>query len=241
MESAGDSSVTYSVPHIFSIVRYSWVKPNFAPVLGYIPWTDRRGYYWYTEWNQDYRTGPLRGAHVDAFLTRFDHYSTDPLQHGLDLSGSVTTRSDVNLNYGRTETEFDGELDRLHGFGVTFNQSNRYKRFGSFYEFGTRGGVNSRYLGIDGSYRAFRRFDFGGSQSVNEFDGTDRLTILTVGYEMSPVQSITGRLVVRDGTGNAYLAFRRAGEKGTELYVILGDPNAEKFRRRISVKFVWAF
>jgi hypothetical protein len=241
MDSAGDFSVSYSVPHVFSLIKYEWIKPNFDPALAYIPWTDRRGFYSYSEWNMEYRSGALRNAHADAYYSNFETYEGDEQQRGLELSASATTRNDVRFGLGHNQTSFFGALDRLTSINVNVNQSNRYKRLGSYYEFGTRGGEPSHYLGVDGSYRVFRRLDLGASQSVNDFKGTDNLTIITVGYELSPTRSVSGRFVTRNGDQNAYIAFRNGGDRGAELYVIIGDPNASKFQKRVSVKMVWAF
>jgi Domain of unknown function (DUF5916) len=241
MDSGGDAAISYSVPHIFSLLKYEWIKPNFDPALGYVPWTDRRGFYSYNEWNMEYRKGALRDAHADAYYSNFETYGGDEQQRGLELSTSVTTRNDVHFGLGHTQTSYYGALDRLNNINVNINQSNRYKRLGSYYEFGTRGGESSHYFGVDGSYRVFRRLDLGASQSVNSFQGTDNLTIITIGYELSPTRSVSGRFVTRNGDQNAYLAFRNGGDRGAELYVIVGDPNANKFQKRLSVKMVWAF
>ena len=41
--------------------------------------------------------------------------------------------------------------------------------------------------------------------------------------------------------GNVYFALRRSGYAGTDIYLILGDPNAEKFQHRLVGKIVRAF
>jgi hypothetical protein len=45
-------------------------------------------------------------------------------------------------------------------------------------------------------------------------------------------------VVEQSGEINAYLAFRRSGNLGTEYYLIIGDPNATTFRPSIILKVV---
>jgi len=44
-----------------------------------------------------------------------------------------------------------------------------------------------------------------------------------------------------DGFQNFFLSFKNAGGEGAETYLIIGDPNALTFAKRVSLKFVWAF
>lgn len=47
-------------------------------------------------------------------------------------------------------------------------------------------------------------------------------------------------LVAQTGGTNAYLSYRNSGYGGVETFVVFGDPNSPKFRKRLLVKRVWA-
>jgi hypothetical protein len=57
----------------------------------------------------------------------------------------------------------------------------------------------------------------------------------------TPEQGIGGRIVAQTGGTNGYLAYRRSGYGGVETFLILGDPNAPKFRQRVMTKVVWPY
>jgi hypothetical protein len=147
----------------------------------------------------------------------------------------------MGIGFGHDETYYYGQPDNVWSINTSINESNRYRNFSIYYEKGLRGGVESEYLSFGLNRRVAKGVDIGFSQSVNYFLGADRLTLATVGYEMTPTKSLNGRLVSRNGHTNAYLAFRQSGNKGTEYFVILGDPNAEETVSRVSLKVVWAF
>lgn len=242
-DSAGEIGFAYDVPHWFSVLQYEWIKPNFDPPLAFVPWRNRKGFDNYSEYWTEYRTGPLRSFNANLYTTNFYQYDGAEMQKGTDGYLGFTTRNDVRVGLGFTHTRFFEELDRLQSLELRFNSSNRFKRYGVYHERGTRGGRQSRYTDFGGSYRLLKRLDLSVSTSVSSVEGerTERLLVGTVGYELSPTRSISGRFVGRNGKSNAYMAYRNSGASGTELFVILGDPNADSFRSRLSVKLVWAF
>jgi hypothetical protein len=65
--------------------------------------------------------------------------------------------------------------------------------------------------------------------------------ILGANDDLRRNRAISGRIVYQTGQTNAYLAFRRSGNRGTEYYLILGDPNATHFRASLLLKVVTPF
>lgn len=238
---AGAVSLAYDVPRWFSIFRQQWVPEDFAPPLAFIPWTDRVGWYNYSEYSNEYRTGRLRSFSANVYSTDYRTYDGDLQQRGSEGYMEATLRNDTQLSVSHSHMEYADGTDSVTGVGVTFNQSNRFRRFGGYFETGERGSQPSHYFSLNGSRRLPGRIDVGFSYSALRLEGADSLAIVTLGWEMSRTRSLTGRFVQRNGKQNGYLAFRNGGLKGTELYVILGDPNAQTFQRRVSVKLVWAF
>ena len=54
-------------------------------------------------------------------------------------------------------------------------------------------------------------------------------------------RAVSGRVVYRSSRTNGYIAFRRSGNRGAEYFLILGDPNALKFRSSLLLKIVSPF
>ena len=49
-------------------------------------------------------------------------------------------------------------------------------------------------------------------------------------------RSVSGRIVKISSDVNGYLIFRQSGYRGLECFVILGDPNAFRFRESVLIK-----
>jgi hypothetical protein len=238
---AGSASASYSVPHWFTLLKYQWIPPDFSSPLAYVPWTDKRGAYCFNEYNMDYRSGPTKSLHWDVYGDYYEEYDGSQQEKGVEVSASTITRRDLQIRGGISRYVFFNEPENLQNVGLVFNKNNRYKTFGVSYNWGTRSGDPTEFFSAHGSYRLMRGLDIGASWNALSYLGHDRQTILTLGYEMGPYDSISGRFVAHNGHSNAYAAYRHGGGSGVEYYVIVGDPNAERWRSRVSVKLVWAF
>ncbi len=239
--SAGAFSVGYDVPRYLAILRYEWVQPDFQAPLAYIPWTDRRGAYLFLDHFMEWRHGPLRNLDVNSFVSSFFTDEGEEQQRGVETFASATTRGDVAITVGKTMTSYSNSLDNLWSVQTTLNASNRFRQYSASWETGTRGGTPSNFYNVGATYRLFKKLDVGLQQSILAYNGSDSQTIVSIGSELSPARSITGRMVAQNGDVNAYLAYRNGGLGGTELFFILGDPNAATTVARVSIKVVFAF
>ncbi|MEZ0324608.1 MAG: hypothetical protein ACAH95_01770, partial [Fimbriimonas sp.] len=75
-------------------------------------------------------------------------------------------------------------------------------------------------------------------QEVHHFSTLSQ-TILSGSYELNAFDSVVGRMIQNGGDTNAYVAYRRTGNRGNEYFLIVGDPNAPTFRPSIILKAVF--
>ena len=75
---------------------------------------------------------------------------------------------------------------------------------------------------------------------VQDFAGRTQQHIVTASYELSPTRSFGGRIVVENADTNWYLSYRSSGARGTEMYFLIGDPNAQRSADKAAIKFVFA-
>jgi len=58
---------------------------------------------------------------------------------------------------------------------------------------------------------------------------------------LTPEKTIGGRLVAGDEGTNLYVSYRQAVRRGADVFVVLGDPNADSTVSRISWKIKWVY
>jgi len=60
----------------------------------------------------------------------------------------------------------------------------------------------------------------------------------TVQYDITPERSISGRMMHTDGGTNGYCSYRQMLRRGMDVFVIVGDPSAETWTKRVALKTV---
>lgn len=242
---ASNINLQYFDNNHFTGLQYQAVAPNFRDANGLIFFNDFKGFALYHGWSKEWRKGAWRSFSVDFFPKYNWHYDGRPFQREIGMGVNFQTRSDWSFTIGGNHNRFDDELDRTVNFGVTAGATNRFRRFGFDLTTGTQGGSMYRQFSPSASVRVAGRTDLAYQAALIEQDGWRHQHILTLAKELSRTQAIGGRLVRQREPGkktdtNFYLSYRNAGERGTETYVLLGDPNAKTFRSQVAVKFIWA-
>lgn len=239
-DDAQSAVLAYSSENDFAEFRWTDVSENFRPPLALIPWTDRVGAYGFYLNQKEMRSGPLRRQEVNLFLEDYEHHDGSNFVETVELSGSVVTRSNYALGAGTLWQKFESDRERTHNIFFSGNVDNPYRGYSLYYNWGERAGQPTKYVSVSGQYRFPGNIDVSLSTSLLDFQGRTDQTVFGLGWEIDPSQSISARLVRRDGNTNWYMAYRKAGFSGLEWFVIIGDPNATKFKERVVVKLVWA-
>jgi hypothetical protein len=216
------------------------VQEDFDPALGYVPFRDRHGAYFYSEYSRELRKGPLRFFGADLGIDYFEKGNGSNLFKGASGGVRFTTRSDIFFNLRYNSELFENQLEETGMFSMIFNQSNRERQFGFLVSSGTRGGESTTFSNVFAQARVLKKLVLSLSRDELRYQGSVSQTVLSAGWEMDRFQSVTARGVNRDGKTGWYLAYRKSGNKGLEWYAILGDPNSSEFRKRLAFKVIWA-
>jgi hypothetical protein len=240
-ETAGNASFAYGGSKLFSVFQEQWVDSSFDPVLAYVPWQDRHGFYSYTNYGDTIPRGPFHDWNFYNYVPDFHQTDGTIQERGIQSGIQFNTRTDQQISINRNITDYATGTDDFWDISYGYNASNRFKQASIEYLFGNQNSMPSHYVDVKGSLRVLRSMDLGLEQSVLTFAPSARQTIGSIGWQIDSRRSITGRYVSTNGFQNFFLSYQSAGWTGTEMYVILGDPNAVTFSRRVSVKFVWAF
>jgi hypothetical protein len=62
--------------------------------------------------------------------------------------------------------------------------------------------------------------------------------ILSATYEMDAERSLGFRWIESKDISNIYLSFRKVATRGSDFYVIFGDPNASRTEMKLTLKIV---
>lgn len=241
-QAAGDSEqfiVTYADKLDYLGIGIGQVSPYFRDADGQIPFTGYYGVFPFATWGAQWRQGFWRGFNASLFPNVQWHTDGRPFQRGGNLDVNFTARQDWTVDLTTLYNAFDSTSDNTYALTLTNGVSNRFRQYGLQVLVGREANRPAMFFGPVFSFRVLRRLDLGYNGAVQSLDGVTQQHILTLNYQLTPTRAFGGRLVMQNGQTNLYCFFRQAGGRGLDYYVILGDPNAPTFAKRLTIKFVY--
>jgi len=233
-------SANYQDRRNISVFQYHTVSEDFLIADGFIPYTNYNGWFGYTDFFGPWRKGPWSSYDYGFYGIAWDHQNGDRYQRGFGTFGTLTSRSDWRFSVSQDYAVIDGTVDSTYMLSATMGATNRFRKVGLGVVVGMLASEPSTYLNPIASVRLFKHLDLSYNGALLNFQGTARQHVLTAGYEFSPTRSMGGRLVALDADTNWYLFYRSAGGRGTDFYLIYGDPNTRTFSRKFQIKLVFA-
>ena len=238
--SNGYISLGYSGGIVRSYLSAFFVDPDFVNKLGYQPFTGYRGVNVEARLLNEWRDGVVRSVYLYVESEASNTYASEVFRRSLYVSSSLLTHSDYSLSmswYGGQFEEFTDSVFRV-GFGV--RDSDRFNNLRFSYNWGEQAGEDIYRISGDLNLSAYG-FTAGLSSQIQWHFKRRYQQILTLTYDFSPALSLGSRLIWQVEGVNIYFALRRSGYAGTDFFIILGDPNAIAFKRRLVAKVLRAF
>lgn len=223
-----------------SVLQYHTISSEFNIADGFIPYIGYHGFFGFTDFTNQWRHGPWQSYDYGVYGIGWDHQDGSRYQRGFGFFGSLIHRDDWRVSVSQDYAIIDGTVDSTVMVGGVIGNSNRFRKYGINLQTGRLASRPSTFISGAASFRLFKKLDLGYSGSILNLDGSTNQHTVTLGYELSPTRSFGGRLVAQDADTNWYLSYRNAGGRGTDFYVILGDPNSRQFRRVLQFKLVFA-
>jgi hypothetical protein len=220
---------------------------GFQPALGYVPETDvhstwldlnhRRRYesgpvlerMWFANLSQGAAsTGPRWHASVDHFVNRRD-------QRGLWLGAGAGSRDGFpEYTLSATAEWCNRDIYRNGSLGLSWGERLRQP-----YRYASLSAGRQLADRLSARLTAERAYSSELDENGNPTAASSRQQyVLGLTYDVTWEKSVGARLVTRDDGTNWYLAYRQRVRSGADVWMIVGDPNAARFTRRLAVKLV---
>ncbi len=219
---------------------YEDLSNNFNAEDSYIPQIGIKGFTGVMAWFNNWQHGYFRDFQLTFVPDYTWHSGGQVYQRGVDFQLALDSRSDTHYqleyNYNRYDASSDQTLTLTFIRGVT----NRFCQWGLGYQFGILNDEPASFITPQVSFRVLKKLDLTYAGSILNLGGVTQQHIFTANYELSPTKAIGGRVVSQTGGTNAFLYYHNSGGKGTEMYFLIGDPNALTFQKIVEVKFIFA-
>jgi hypothetical protein len=236
-----DATFSYSMHEWNASLGYDWVSPNFRPRLGFFPEVDYKGPSYFVGYDKPWKHGALAEFQINVTGLDYTHVHGDPYRRNLDFGGQVALRNGISANFDTFRERFEGEDDHTYTLGLTYPRDNLYRNVSLQYQWGELALVPYTNLAASLAYRFNQQFQTNLSyQKVKHGESEDQL-VFTASYDLGHNRTVSGRIVKQNNATNGFVSFSRSGNRGAEYYLIIGDPNADKFRTSVILKVVIPF
>ncbi|CAN5689354.1 hypothetical protein BH11ARM2_BH11ARM2_10070 [soil metagenome] len=236
-----EASVFYQKQGLGGYSQYDYVEEGFVPRLGFIPERDYKGLDTGTFYNRNYDHGPLNSWGFFTEYVVLNHINGDFYRRTGYANARVTFRNQVRLFAGTNNEDFEGSRDWTYNGGASYPASNPYRNVGFNYTEGRQAGDHYQSASFYGNYRLGNRLQLSGNfQAVRYGEYTDQ-AILSANYDIDAYRSAGGRIVKTGPDVGGYISLRQSGNTGAEYFLLLGAPNAVKFRPSIILKVTIPF
>ena len=233
-----DAFVTYQDKGLQISGGYTAVSKAFSPRLGFVQEVDAKGGNLAVQYSNNLDKGSIRDYTLSIFGTSLNRMDGTFYRKDANVGLGFTLRKGLNVSLAADLADFEGSKDSLYTIQTTYPSGNPYSNISFQLDQGRQAGFSYRSLGIAGAYRAAKGLQFSLREQHVDYQGAADQTILTTAYDLGNDRSIAGRLVKQNSDINAYLAYQRSGNEGIEYFLILGDPNATRYRNSITLKMV---
>ena len=231
--------INYSNGNYGGFFEYSSVTSGFDPRLGFAPQTDFHGFNGDMDLNHNLLHGPIQQEEYNIFYRGWNKFEGGNYLHELTFSANDSFRSGTAVGVSVDKTDFQGFHDHTVGISVQRPWNDNYRNWAVNYNFGRVEDADYKSTGVNFLYRPLEMCQIVSTYQMVNHNGTQRQAIISANYDLGSDRSISGRAVYQQNQWNAYLAYRRSGNAGMEYFLILGDPNAPKFRSSLILKVTY--
>ena len=225
-------------------VQYESISPEYNVVNAYAPEVDRRGVRANISMWKKWDKRKIVDRWMEVRWDTYDHYDGSLFHTGWGGSLGTSWRNGneywLNYNTERRPPYSDGYVSLGMDWG-----HNRLDREGGFrLSFGERQSGDYLFWSFDQGMRFSEQWKVWLGFEAIQHDPADEepnhstQAILSANYDITPERGYGARLVLREGKPNFYASYRRRAASGTDVYVILGDPNSDQTEARVAVKLV---
>lgn len=214
---------------------------DFLPRLGFVGERDLKGFSAGHDVTRTYARGAIMETEWGIDGAVFWRMDGRPYRRQISVDGSLTLRNGVDIDLTSRISRFEQFDDERHILSVEWPRRDRYRRYEYTLTWGHLRGQPYTQHALTALLRPASNVQLSATgQFVRHFQERTQI-ILSAVWDLNALESVSGRLVRQDSDVNAYVSYRRSGGKGTEYFLILGDPNSRSFRTSLILKVVTPF
>ena len=222
-------------------VSWEWMSAKWQPLDGYFDpdYTDLHQFSGGLSYSLRRGESSIRTWSASMSAGRSIRPNGDVFTQSVSASTNVETRGDRRYSVSASFSERESFADRSYSTSAEWNVHRLYTSGSISLGIGRSRGEDYRTASLTQGLRPLGNLSAAlAGQLYNRAGVNQRQVRATLQYDISPERAVTGRVVRTDDDVNAYGTYRQVVRSGVDLFLIVGDPSAPTWRRRVAVKAV---
>ncbi len=217
----------------------SHTGPNFSNQLGYVPEVNVDGKGMTLFYYNTLDRGSIERINGGVSAVSVQHDTGGFFHDSMSLFGNVRTRSGQGYTVSADIGKRDAFKDNTVSAGYAWNQKNLFERGGLNYSIGHRSNLPYSFLSVNQGLLVMKRFSLNLTLGRSTLGAaTNTQTILTGTYRLNAEETFGARALQQNSDVNVYFSYGRRMPHGTDVFLILGDPNSTRVRGVLTLKLV---
>ena len=225
-------------------IAHQIVESDYYPYLGLVGDTDIRSSQISLNTYDELSSGKITEWYTGLSLEKADRMDGSPFTNGLGLYADIRFRDGTGAYLNAGISRRNAYRDRTISGGYSWGGRDLYRNGGINLGIGRRANGAYLYWSASQGWQISDRLSLQGSYEYAHIKEPSpeafrsRQLITSVVYDFSNERTLVGRLVTSGGKSNIYLAYRQRVRRGTDVYLIFGDPNADATRNSVTLKLI---
>ena len=230
----------YNEPGISAWTSFFQRDANFNPRLGFAFERDLRGLEGGGNVYREFAKGKLASTGYGANVWEFWRLDGRQYKKGVSTWYNVSLRNNFSGGFNADLSRFEKFDDQTIGGYINFPWSDPYRLLSYYYNVGHQSGLPYQSQGFSWASKPFRRIRTSLNSQFYEIGGFRSTQLIgTALWEIDNDRSLSAKVVRQNRDYNFYVSYRKAGGRGADYYLIVGDPNARSFTPRVILKAVF--
>jgi hypothetical protein len=225
---------------------YRRIPRDFTSTLGYIPEKGIEGVDGWLDYGREVKKGPLMSWNASLSYDYTDRIGGGLFNRSLEPWIGVQFRNGMSAGASYEWRDRPPHRDRVPAFRFGWNVRDIYRNGEVHFRFGRVATGDYRFLSVGQGFKMSEALSLRLSAEHLRLDYDDLAQaderadqfVLTGLYDLSDERGVALRAVARDSGFNFYAAYRQEVRRGADVFLILGDPNADSFKARVALKLV---
>ena len=222
--------------------NYSDTGPRFTNNVGFLPEINVRGADWSIAQQNSFDTGKLWDYGIYLGGEHTDHHTGGFFHDEVHAGGWFDLQSGWGMYFNILQRRRDKFRDHVNEAAYYWNERSLYSQGAVDYSWGTQADQRYGFLSLNQGYAVSRMVTASLNYNRQYLGGQiTTQTILTGTYRLTYERSIGLRMISVDHAANVFLSLAQKARRGSDIYLLIGDPNAPRTRGLVTLKVVTPF